>query len=64
MEIETINKAILEAKEFIARAEKITNNCEGYSSRFGVAWGTKDASSLKRKSMDLTRILADLRQNK
>ncbi len=60
---ETLIKAIKEAERFIEAANKVTTSqySDG-SSRFYVDEYTKQSSACKRASMDLTRILADLRQ--
>lgn len=59
VECDRIEEAIAEAKEFIKRAEKHRTNILQ-----GNRWMLGDRASMRRKSMDLTKSLAALRQTK
>ena len=65
MEIETLKTAMQEAERSLKRAEVLlensTDNGEFNHFRFHCS---KDSASVKRASLDLTRILADLRQGR
>jgi len=53
-----INAAIKEAQEFIKRAKVAVDEAsDNYS-----MWGSKATGALRRKSMDLTRALAEMRK--
>ena len=55
----TLQLAINEAKRFIAKAEELKEVGLKYS------WANpKESGAVRRASMDLTRILADLRLNR
>lgn len=56
--VEYINKSIKEAKEFIELCENMKIQ---YDSKYRCC--TKESGSIKRKSMDLTRALAEFRNN-
>lgn len=59
VECARMDEAIAEAKEFIKRAEKHKKNILQ-----GNRWMLGDRASMRRKSMDLTKSLAALRQTK
>ena len=54
-----VNEAIKEAQEFIKRAKVAVD--EASDNRYGM-WGSKATGALRRKSMDLTRALAEMRK--
>lgn len=55
-----INAAIKEAQEFIKRAKVAI--AEHESSGNYSMWGSKHTGALRRKSMELTRALAEMRK--
>jgi ribosomal protein S21 len=59
MHKETLKRAVEEAKRFIEKASKAE-----YYKWPQVKCYRKETSAIKRASMDLTRTLADLRQNR
>jgi hypothetical protein len=67
MEATTLKNAILESERFIRAARKVKiKKITGTHSMAGKTWDdveeyTKETATCKRASMDLTRILADLR---
>ena len=67
MEVKTLNKAIAEAERFIEMAKNVTITHSKFSN--GKPWvyisgPQKEVSATCRASMDLTRTLSDLRQNR
>ena len=70
MRAETLKQAIAEARRFITIAGKVKiRTVNGTYQMAGKSWlvvdeYTKESASCKRASMDLTRILADLRLNR
>ena len=59
METCAVEQAIKEAKRFVARAELYLADPPEYQ------WsGSMKSGALRRSSMDLTRALADMRQNR
>jgi len=56
----TLTKAIHEAARFIKAAEDVRDSPD----EFKYITGNKQTAACKRASMDLTRALADLRQNR
>ena len=61
MNTTNINAAIKEAQGFIKRAKVAVAEHEASGNRYGM-WGSKATGALKRKSMDLTRALAEMRK--
>ena len=59
MEICAVKQAVEEAKRFIARAEAFLADPPEYQGS-----GSMKSGALRRSSMDLTRALADMRQNR
>ena len=56
-----VNEAVFEAKRFIKKAEELQRN---YIPRDGSTYSpSKESGSVKRSSMDLTRVLANLRSS-
>ena len=67
MKIETLNKAIKEAERFIEAAKAVPIVNSRYTNgkpRIYAEEYTKQSAACKRASMDLTRVLADLRQGR
>jgi len=69
MRPKTVSKALLEARRFIAKGDAYLKayreDEEDYlSERVPDTKASKEAAAVKRASMDLSRILADLRQNR
>lgn len=60
MKYATLQRAIVEAKRFIAVAERVPKST--YNANY--AESGKDAAAAKRSSMDLSRSLADMRGGK
>ena len=60
MKHKTLTKAIHEARRFIEAAEAVRDDPDD----FKYITGNKTTATAKRASMDLTRALADLRQNR
>jgi hypothetical protein len=59
MKISTLEQSVKEAERYIARAKKLRM---GITDRHGDdIWGSKESGAVRRASMDLTRVLADLR---
>lgn len=57
MKIENIEQAVIEAKRFLEAVEKYQQDgCK--------SWDSKNTANIKRKSMDLTRQLAKMRQER
>ncbi len=52
-----VERVIAEANEFIDRATRVLTDPDSLKDGFG----TKYTAALRRKSMDLTRVLAELR---
>ena len=65
MEIETLKTAMQEAERFLKRADVLLENSteNGEFNHFNF-YCSKYSASVKRASLDLTRILADLRQGR
>ena len=61
MKVQTLKKSITEAELFIQHARLCVAELRG---DFTYISGTKKSGACKRASMDLTRVLADLRQNR
>lgn len=62
---ETVNRAIAEAKRFIERAEyHLFMRQPSYHDKDRLVDDPKASGAMKRSSMDLSRALADLRQNR
>ena len=61
MQIATIKKAVTEAREFIRRAEAVLKN-ETAESVYVYVWGSSKSGALRRQSVELTRILAQMRK--
>jgi hypothetical protein len=70
MKIATLNKAVLEARRFLSKAkeytelyekEKFEATCHGR--KFYGLYQVKESASVKRASMDLTRVLSELRRS-
>lgn len=62
---ETVNRAIAEAKRFIGRAEyHLFMRQPSYHDKDRLVDDPKASGAMKRSSMDLSRALADLRQNR
>ena len=55
----TTGKAVAAAKEFLLRAESLTDEDLSHAGR---GFGTQRTGSLRRQSMELTRILAEMRR--
>lgn len=66
MEVSTLKKAIAEAKRFIEAAENvpIVNTTYANGKPYVYVEYSKQSAACKRASMDLTRVLADLRQGR
>lgn len=70
MQAKTLRKAIVEAERFIESAKNVEiKDVSGTGMMKGKHWEavveyTKECASCKRSSMDLTRVLADLRNGK
>lgn len=65
MIVETLQKAIMEAKRFIEVAEKVKIIHDKYKSGkpfIRIKDYTKESAACKRASLDLTRALAELRK--
>ena len=62
MKIETVREAIIVAQEFVKRAKFVEAIEEQDKSAFN--FGCKETASLRRASMELTRLLADLRMGR
>lgn len=63
----TLDNAILEAERFLEKARTYQKRIQDPDSlrRGSPYWsGVAEHAAVKRSSMDLTRILADLRQNR
>jgi hypothetical protein len=62
---ETLKKAIVEARRFIEAAEKVeVKRRNNYDGAYEIIEPGAAPAACKRASMDLTRILAQLRGNK
>lgn len=60
MKIAAVRRAKAEAEEFVRRAKKVIeeygdNDCE-------FIWGSPASGALRRQSMELTRVLAEMRK--
>ena len=62
MKKQTLEQCIKEAERFIERAKKLQSVNTGTGNCF--YWNPIEQGAVKRASMDLTRILADLRQGR
>jgi hypothetical protein len=65
MKVQDILEAEKEAKRFLSKLRDLKEsqmNYRGYTEH-GLTTGNKESGALKRSSMDLTRILAKLRNN-
>lgn len=61
MRMSTLKTAIMSAEEFLFRAKRL----EISKPKQEIEWGySKDTAAVRRSSMELTRVLADLRQNR
>ena len=62
---ETLGKAITEAERFLeeARAVKATATLPAPNGYVHLTAGPKETGSLRRRSMDLTRALAEMRKS-
>jgi len=60
MNAHTTSKAVAAAKEFILRAESLTDEDVKHA---GYGFGTQRTASLRRQSMELTRALAEMRRS-
>lgn len=62
---DTLTVAIREAERFLARARKAKDELTANGVLPGQSWlvGTAASGAVKRASMDLTRVLADLRRS-
>jgi hypothetical protein len=61
MRKEPIEKVIEEAKHTIEAAEEVLREAEERGYKYGI-WGSKATGTLRRRSMDLTRALAEMRK--
>lgn len=65
MNVETLKNAMQEAERFLKRAETLLeNSTENGEFNHFLFHCSKYSASTKRASLDLTRILADLRQGR
>jgi len=67
MQLSTLKRSIAEAKAFIKAAEAVKikdRDFQGRSCAAFIEYPTKENGAVLRASMDLTRALADLRQNR
>lgn len=64
MKRQTLETAISEAMRFVARAESYLSEVDPLKKKPHLSGGTKKSASVFRASMDLTRILADLRHGR
>lgn len=63
--VATVRRAIDEAKRFIERAEShLSKRGPSYFNKEIIVDDPKASGAMKRSSMDLTRVLADLRQGR
>lgn len=62
MKVQTLRKAISKAEYFLQAARAC--NDELGEDRYTSIQGTRKSGACRRASMELTRILADLRQNR
>jgi hypothetical protein len=62
MKKETLAEAIIEAERFKLKAKRLLDEAE--SNKDASSWSNKHTAACKRASMDLTRILADLRMGR
>lgn len=61
MRSSTLSRARLTAEEFLCRVQALIRE----KPKEEIEWGyTKDTAAVRRASMELTRVLADLRQNR
>ena len=65
MKLGTVQNAIEEAERFVAVAQKLVKHEKenGDLNSFSI-WGSKESGACRRASMELTRILANLRQGR
>lgn len=61
MKLKQLDKAIEEAQEFINRAKILREKENPVGDYY---WGSRLTASVRRQSMELTRSLSDLRNNK
>ena len=61
MKEDTISAALIEAKEFVSRAQATLNAAKNDEYIF---FGTKQTGALRRQSLELTRALAEMRKRK
>lgn len=61
MNIKTIKESMRVAKEFIDCGTKVLEESKEYNYEF--MCGTRKTGALRRKSMDLTNALVDMRKN-
>lgn len=64
MKTENLKEAIEEAKRFLKRAEDLNKKVSKKESAYIYGGYPKESGSVKRASMDLTRSLAKLRNDK
>jgi len=63
MRDETIQVAADEARRFLSRVDRY-EEAKKENSLIGVYGGSREGGDLRRSSMDLTRVLADMRQGR
>jgi hypothetical protein len=62
VKIEIIKEAIIESKKFTERAKAVLALTP--KAKIGIVGHTKETAALRRASMDLTRMLAELRRSR